>query len=73
MFDITDESGGQCKHAHSVQAQLWLAGLFPEQSLTRGCHGRASNLAFGQVSTCGKQPHCKVAFVALLWPESHRR
>lgn len=47
VFDITDESGGQCKHTHSVQAWLWLAELFPDQSVTCGWHGRASNLPFG--------------------------
>lgn len=66
MSDITDESGGQCQHTHSAQAQFWLAGLCPEQSLTHGWGGIGSHPAL--VQACGKQPleilHCTVAVEA---------
>lgn len=52
VFHITDESGGQCQHTRSAQAQLWLAGLCLEQSLARGWGG--FSFCFGS-SVCRKQ------------------
>lgn len=69
MFDITDESGGQCQHTRSTQARFWLAELCPEQSLTHGRGGIGSHSALVQASDCGKRPleilPCTVAAEAL--------
>lgn len=44
MFDLTGGSGRQCQHTRSTQAQLWLAGLCPEQSMTHGWVGKILTL-----------------------------